>query len=193
MFRIWSMGNSTTADTMVVVPDSKNQYPIQKRFSDFSNTVFLWVLEGVLSLNINRSDPSFHHIHPLNKYQINTFHTIPGVRESIPGSPGHFHPNTLISTTKTQLHGRAYSHSTSCPDPTRYTSSDRHWGPWQLVPSRFLSISIWCPLIHHCKMMIYGARIPYLGIKWRELTTSRNLRESGVLKMTPLYQQCTLW
>ena len=185
MFRIWSIGNSTTADTMVVVPRPINQYPIQKRFLKFSNTVFLWVLEAVSSPYIIRSNPSFHHIHHLNKYQINTFHTIPGVNESIPATPGRFRQNTLISTTKTQLHGRAYSHSVSCPMPTSYISSDAHWGPWQLVPSRFLSISIWCPLIHHCKMTIGGARITYLGTKWRELSTSRNLRGNTVLEMVP--------
>ena len=106
MFRIWSIGNSTTADTMVVVPRPINQYPIQKRFLKFSNTVFLWVLEAVSSPYIIRSNPSFHHIHPLNKYQINTFHTIPSVSWPIPATPGIFHQNTPISSTKMWSHGR---------------------------------------------------------------------------------------
>ena len=163
MFRIWSMGNSTTADTMVAVPESRNQYPIQKRFSKFSNTVTLWVLEEFLSPYIHISNPSFHHIHPLNKYQINTFHTIPSVSWPIPATPGIFHQNTPISSTKMWSRGRGYSHSSSCPLPTRYSSFDRQWGPLQLVPSRFSSISIWYRHFHHCKMTIEGARIPYLG------------------------------
>ena len=185
MFRIWLMGNSTTADTMVAVPESRNQYPIQKRFFKFSNTVTLWVMKEFLSPYIDISNPSFHHIHPLNKYQINTLHTILSISRSIPATPGHFRQITPMSTTKIQSHGRAYSHSVSCPVSTIYISSDPHWGPWQLLPTRFLSISIWCPLIHHCKMAIGGARIFYLSTKWRKLSTSRNLRGSAVLEMVP--------
>ena len=121
--------NSTTADTMVVVPESINQYPNRKRFFKISNTVFLWILEESPAPYIRNLNPSLLIIYPIHKYQINTLITIPGVAESVPATPGHIPQITSISTTKIQSAGRCHTAAVSRPSSTPYTISDTTKGP----------------------------------------------------------------
>ena len=87
---MWSIVNSTTADTMVVVSQSTNQYPKRKRVFNISNTVFLGVPRSSSTPYFLNLIPSLHHIHPAHKCPINTFISIPVVIGSIPATPGHF-------------------------------------------------------------------------------------------------------
>ena len=120
---MWSIVNSTTADTMVVVPQSINQYPLQKRVSKIPHSVFLWVLEGSPRPHIHKSIPSLLIIYPLHKHPINTFGTIPDVSRSIPATPSHILQITSISTTKMQSAGRCHTTTTSRPSSTPYQIS----------------------------------------------------------------------